>query len=182
MRPVGMIACLVAALAVLVSPAATVAAEVDARILSVTPGFRQSLVDVTSLRYDAATGVARLTLTVHCFVGYYQVDAETVEGPFVSELEFGQDGAVVQRSKPIKAPADVWASPDAHFADGVTIADAEPCAAAQAVGITAPDHVVTFTFTGVEPGFATFVTTINTGIFSGHVSTSTLINAVLPPR
>jgi hypothetical protein len=163
------------------APAA--AAERDARIVSITPGFRQELVDITSLTYDRGTGVARLTLTVHCFVGYWQADENTIEGPFISVIEFGPDAAVVERSKPFTIASQVWTYPAAIFPDSSIIDDAAtPCVAAQEVGISSPDHTVTFTFPGLSPGYATFVTSIHTGIFSGHVTTTTLIRAVLPSR
>lgn len=162
------------------APAA--AAERTARIVGITPGFRQELVDVTSLTYDPTTGVARLTLTVHCFVGYIQFDEDTIAGPFVSEIEFGIDGAVVQRARPFTSASEVWANPAAVLYDGLSITDAAPCVAAQDVGIASPDHTIVLTFSGLKPGYATFLTTINTGIFSGHVATTTLIRAVLPAR
>ena len=156
------------------------AAASDARIVGITPGFRQDLVEIESLTYDPGSSVAILTVTVHCFVGYYQIDADTVAGPFVSQIEFGIDAAAVQRSKPIDAPA-IYSSPTA-VSPTITITDGSPCLAAQDVGLTSPDQVVTFAFAGLKPGYTTFATTINTGIFSGHVRTTTLIRAILPAR
>ena len=174
MRRLVLISALLASLLLgFAAPAA--AAERDARIVGITAGFRQSLVDVTSLTYDPAMGVARLTLTVHCFVGYYMEDS-----PSASSLEFW-DAAVVQRSKPFTVTSR-HSHPAAIFYESATITDAAPCVEAQNFGITAPDQTIVFTFNGLEPGYATFRTMIVTGIFSGHVHTTTLIRAVLPAR
>ena len=173
----------VAMLAALSLGAATpvAAAELDARILGITPGFRQELVDVERVAYDPETGVATVTLTVHCFVGRIQFDAETFSDWMVSGLEGGPDAAVVQRAKPLTSNSSIWDSSGVIQVDSITITDADPCEAALGVGIVSPDHTVVLSFSGLKPGYATFLTTVNTGIFSGHVSTTTLIRAVLPP-
>ena len=156
------------------------AAELDARILGITPGFRQELVDVEGVTYDPQTGVATVTLTVHCFVGRIQFDADTYSEWMVSGLEAGPDAAVVQRGKPLTSTSSIWDSSDAIHYDSITITDADPCEAALGIGIVSPDHTLVLSFSGLKPGYATFLTTVNTGIFSGHVSTTTLIRAVLP--
>ena len=100
----------------------------------------------------------------------------------MSGLEWGIDAAVAQRSKPFTVGSEVWTSPAAIYYTSLTVADAAPCVAAQNVGITSPDPTLAFTFSGISPGYATFVTSVGTGIFSGHVDTTTLIRAILPAR
>ncbi|MBA2720215.1 MAG: hypothetical protein H0U52_13395 [Chloroflexi bacterium] len=139
--------------------AAPVAAtDSSARIVSIVPGFRQNLVDIVGITYDRVSQTTRLTVTVHCFHGYYQIAPDELIDLGESELELDQLATAVQ--------------------GGVDVA----MTSMEATELTTCDTQIVFTFVGLKVGIATFTTSISQGVFSGHVTTTTTIRAIQPSR
>ena len=74
------------------------AAERDARILSVTPGFRAGDTTVNSITYDPVTRTATISVTPNCYWWTATIDPETVIGPFYSSALFN-DVVVTHRGQ-----------------------------------------------------------------------------------
>jgi hypothetical protein len=66
------------------------AAARDARILSVTPGFRASDTTLNAIRYDPVTRTTTISVTPNCYWWTIQLDPETVEGPFYSSALYNE--------------------------------------------------------------------------------------------
>ena len=66
------------------------AAERDARILSVAPGFRASDTTLNSITYDPVTRTTTISVTPNCYWWTIQFDPETVEGPFYSSALYNE--------------------------------------------------------------------------------------------
>jgi TctA family transporter len=75
-----------------------VAAERDARILSVTAGFRAGDTTLNSITYDPVTRTATISVTPNCYWWTATIDPETVIGPFYSSALYN-DVVVTQRGE-----------------------------------------------------------------------------------
>ena len=73
------------------------AAERDARVFSVTPGFRAGD-QVNSITYNPVTRTATISVTPNCYWWTATIDPETVIGPFYSSALFN-DVVVTQRGE-----------------------------------------------------------------------------------
>jgi hypothetical protein len=168
MRRIISLVALLSSLTLTVAGPVAAVTPTNTRILSVTS--LATNIEVLSVFYDySGTDSATVTLLVHCYLRSFQFDGP--DGPtyyLSSALSWGNKGTATQRGRTIANNGLSW------YHTG-------SCAAAEAVGTSGSDVELTYNFSPLQPGLATFTLHVGTSIFD-HRDDTVVVRAVLPPR